>query len=338
MGGQAETSGSRARRRALAGAAALALLTTGLTTGLTGTARAAYPGADGRIAFVQADNIYTITPSGQGLKKLTGGNADSAPVWSPSGQEIAYLYRGNLWTMAAGGGQKTQITRSAPEYTDSRAAWSPNGQYLAFVKTQRGQTSGYLTRYNTVTHGFVTFSIPYHSEGPTRRQVKVTALPRPVAWAWAANGDDFGSFILFQGAGATFCSAHRACLNAYGRPSQSLYRNGFLSLEDSAASDVHIGEPDWFPDDPQFDTQVLTTWQHCTSHGCVYSGIKLEIGESLILPGAYEAVYSPVGRQIAYVQNVGGKPQVYVGFNSEQPDGVLLTPGSQPDWQPLRPT
>jgi hypothetical protein len=126
--------GRKWRLAGLAGATAVALL----TTGLSGTALAAYPGADGLIAFVKGGNVYTISPSGTGLTKLTGGHDDSAPVWSPSGQEIAYLYRGNLWTMSANGSHKTQITRSAPGYTDARAAWSPNGQYLAYVKTQRG--------------------------------------------------------------------------------------------------------------------------------------------------------------------------------------------------------
>jgi hypothetical protein len=43
-------------------------------------------------------------------------------------------------------------------------------------------------------------------------------------------------------------------------------------------------------------------------------------------PGAYEAVYSPVGRNIAYVRNVRGRPEIYVGFNDSSPDGAPATP------------
>jgi len=68
---------------------------------------------------------------------------------------------------------------------------------------------------------------------------------------------------------------------------------------------------------------------------CTHSGIHLQILSSLIVPGAYEAVYSPVGRNIAYVRNVRGRPEIYVGFSASSPDGALLTAGSQPDWQPL---
>ena len=80
---------------------------------------------------------------------------------------------------------------------------------------------------------------------------------------------------------------------------------------------------------------MLTNWERCTSRACTHLGIRLQVLGSLILPGAYEAVYSPVGRQIAYVQDTSGGPEVYVGTNSAQPDGVALTAGSQPDWQPL---
>src|ERR1017187_560176 len=85
-----------------AGVAALASLAL-LGTGLAGTAQAAYPGANGRIAFVRGGNIFTIEPSGSGLSRLTSGARHSGPRWSPSGSRIAYLSQGNLWIMAANG-------------------------------------------------------------------------------------------------------------------------------------------------------------------------------------------------------------------------------------------
>lgn len=148
-----------------AGLAALALL----GTGLAGTAQAAYPGKDGKIAFVRDGNIYTIEPGGADLTRLTRGGHHSGPRWSPSGKRIAYLYRGNLWVMNAGGGHKQQLTSAAPAYTDARPSWAPNGRYLAFVRTKAHHRYGYLVRYDTVTGHLVTFSVPYHSDRPTRR-------------------------------------------------------------------------------------------------------------------------------------------------------------------------
>jgi WD40-like Beta Propeller Repeat len=318
-----------------AGAAALVSLLL-LGAGWAGAARAAYPGSDGRIAFVRDGNIYSIEPNGTGLQRLTNGGHDSGPRWSPDGQEIAYLSRGNLWIMAANGADKTRITDGAPGYTDARPSWSPNGRYLAFVKTRRGHSFGYLTRYDTVTGGFVTFSVPYNSEQPTQRQVKVPALPDPVAWAWAATGSQFGSFILFEGAPTgEFCQPGNYCLDAIGRPHQNMYRNAFPSFEESTTQPTRVTDPDWFPITPQFDTDVLTSQESCTGATCTHSGINLGITSPPVLPGAYEAVYSPEGRQIAYVLDHRGAPTIYLALNVASPKGNLLTTGTEPDWQPL---
>jgi hypothetical protein len=317
----------------VAGLSALALL----GTGLAGTAQASYPGGDGLIAFVRDGNIYTITSGGTGLTRLTSSGTDSGPRWSPTGARIAYLDRGNLWIMSATGTHKTRITTAAPRYTDARPSWSPNGRYLAFVRTRHGHSYGYLTRYDTVTGKFATFSTPYESESPTVRQTAVTALPDPVAWGWAisASPSESGSFILFEGATKNFCEAHDFCLDAYGRPHQYQYRNGFPSAEDFTPQPTRLLDPDWFPITPQFGTNVLTTQESCSGSTCTHTGIDPGIGASPVVPGAYQAVYSPMGRQIAYVKNARGTPEIYLAFNVGSPVGTLLTTGSQPDWQPV---
>ncbi len=333
--------GRRAWYTGLAGLAALAL--TGTT--LTGVAQAAYPGQDGRIAFVRAGHIYTIEPDGTGLQQLTTGSGDSGPRWSPNGKDIAYNDNGNLWIMHANGSHQRRITDAAPRFTDARPSWSPNGRYLAFVRTARRASFGYLTRYDTVTHRFATFSTPYASEQPTVRQVKVPALPAPVAWGFAA---DAGSttpnayFILFNGVkdvgGQEFCMPHFFCLDALGMSTENQYKNGFPSAEDQTHKATRLLDPDWFTVDPAFGTDALTTVESCTSAGCTHKGIRLQIGQPTIVPGAYQAVYSPVGRQIAYVLNSQrGTPQIYIAPNSQvaQSFATLLTSGTQPDWQPL---
>jgi WD40-like Beta Propeller Repeat len=325
----------RGRRGLLVGLASLSLL----ATGLAGTARASYHGTNGRIAFVRGGNIFTIEPSGSGLRQLTSGASHSGPRWSPSGKRIAYLYRGNLWTMAANGSAKKKLTNAAPGYTDARPSWSPNGRYLAFVKTQRHHKFGYLTRYDTVTHHLVTFSTPFQSEQPTVRQVKVTALPSAVAWGWAldATGVSFGSFIIFEAAAAQCPSPDKFCLEALGFPRQDRYKNGFPSAEDIHTGPTRLLDPDWFPVTPRFGTDVLTTQEHCVGGTCTRSGIDLGIGSAPVVPGAYQAVYSPTGRQLAYARNVRGRAGIYVALNVASPQGTLLTAGSQPDWQPLAP-
>jgi hypothetical protein len=333
-------------RRYLTGLTAVA--TAGLMlTATAGTAQAAYPGNDGLIAFVRSGNIYTINPEaatpGATVVRLTRDGHDSGPRWSPDGKQIAYLDRGNLWIMNANGEHKTRVTDQAPAYTDSRPSWSPSGRYLAFVKSKRGAAWGYLTRYDTHTHKFATFSTPYHSESPTRRQIKVKALAAPVAWAWAqsAGGGSNGSFIVYEQSTYPACTSGDYCLGALGFPAQSDYRNGFASAEDFTPKPAKLLDPDWYPNDPQFDVNVLTTQEKCTGTHCSYQGINLSITTAEppvpILPGAYEAVYSPNGLYIAFVRNTRGKPEIYT-FNPT-PTAYLppreLTTGTQPDWQPV---
>jgi hypothetical protein len=329
------------------GTAALAALAAGalLAAGLTGTARAAYAGADGLIAFVRHGNIYTINPEspapGSTVRRLTRDGHDSGPRWSPDGKHIAYLDRGDLWIMRAGGSHKKQLTSQAPGYTDTRPTWSPNGRFLAFVKTRRGAKFGYLTRYDTTTGKTATFSTPYHSESPTRRQIKVTALPAAVAWAWArdATGVSRGSFIVFEGATAPKCPSGSYCLDALGFGAQSDYRNGFPSAEDITPKPVRLLDPDWYPNNPMFDVNVLTTQENCPAGHCSATGIDLTPGSAPILAGAYQAVYSPSGVYLAYVRNHRGTPEIYL----YSPPGIAplparaLTAGTQPDWQPVRP-
>jgi hypothetical protein len=322
-------------RIALAAAAVIVAVASAVS--VAAASPAAYIGSDGRIAFVRDGNIFSIKPNGTGLAKLTHLGHASGPRWSPNGTMLAYLYRGNLWIMNANGSHKTQITDAAPQYTDGRPTWSPNGRYLAFVKTARHLSYGHLTRYDTVTRQFNSFT----DKVIANKLIKVAALAgSAVAWQWAraADGHTYGSFIIFEGAGQQ-CLGERFCLDALGFTAQSKYRDGFGSGEDLHSTPTRLTDPDWYPIMPSFSTSVLTTVENCATLPCAHSGLMLRIGAATILPGAYEGVYAPVGEYIAYVENVHGVPGIYTlnispvaKFNP-----VYLTNGTEPDWQPTAP-
>ena len=56
-------------------------------------AQAAFPGANGKIAYVYDCDIWTIEPDNTGATQLTtsGPECDSQPAWSPDGEQIAFV-------------------------------------------------------------------------------------------------------------------------------------------------------------------------------------------------------------------------------------------------------
>ncbi len=58
-----------------------------------------------------------------------------APAWSPTGERIAFVTKGNLWVADTDGTHRGEIVRDADD-----PAWSPNGRRLAFTRTGRVYT------------------------------------------------------------------------------------------------------------------------------------------------------------------------------------------------------
>jgi WD40-like Beta Propeller Repeat len=294
-----------------------------------GRALAAYPGKDGRIAFVHNGNIFTINPSdvAAGAVRLTTDGHASGPRWSPNGARIAYLDKGDLWVMKANGTSKRRLTGTAPRYTDSRPSWSPNGRYLAFVQTRRGHAYGYLARYNLARHNVRMFTTTING---TLQQV--AALPAAVAWTWTPVSAGHGSYIAYEGAAKLCPFRHHYCLNLLGFDSQAKYRNGFPSAEDDDTA-FRLTDPDWYPIRPKFATQLMTTQETCTASHCTPQGLDLEVLAAPSFPGGYEGVYAPTATLIAYVKGAGRQAHIY--YASARGEATKLVAGSQPDWQPL---
>jgi Tol biopolymer transport system component len=115
-----------------AGAVALASLTVAMP------ASAAFPGLDGRIAFVRIaggrSDVYSVRPTGDG-KRLLARNARE-PAYSASARKIAFVRNGDVWKMRADGSHESRLTDTAAE--DGNPAFSPSGEQIVFDSSARG--------------------------------------------------------------------------------------------------------------------------------------------------------------------------------------------------------
>ncbi len=139
--------------RAVRWVAACALLVTLITMvgAAVGTAQAAFPGTNGKIAFssVRDGNleIYVMNPDGTNQTNLTNNAAeDFEPAWSPDGTKIAFTSRrdGNyeVHVMNADGSNPVNLTNNSAQ--DGEPAWSPDGTKIAFTSLRSGNYETYV--------------------------------------------------------------------------------------------------------------------------------------------------------------------------------------------------
>lgn len=122
---------------------ALALAIVGLLPLTTGTARATFPGTNGRIAFDdwETGQIYAVNPDGTGLVQLTHTGPDKFagdPAWSPDGTQIVFdkphQDRLVLWLMNADGSNKHMIADAKSGRFNFAPTFSPDGAHIVYTR------------------------------------------------------------------------------------------------------------------------------------------------------------------------------------------------------------
>ena len=159
------------------------VLLTGVPNGQVSEVRAAFPGANGRIAFHSYrdgdSDIFTMTATGNQVTKLTRNRDDDTwPSWSANGKRIAFAYapadgsrQADIYTITSKGKNKTQRT-THPD-NDLEPAWSPDGTRIAFVTDRDGNDKIYVvnadgTGETSLTTGFQPDASPAWSPDGTK--------------------------------------------------------------------------------------------------------------------------------------------------------------------------
>ena len=124
---------------AICGAVAAALV-------MAGSAFAAFPGTNGRVAYAQFpgpgtnEDIFAVDANGQNRVLLAGGPDDEEdPSYSADGEKIAFARfdtggNGSIWVMNQDGTGQTRITTGTATSSDSAPVYSPDATKLAFTR------------------------------------------------------------------------------------------------------------------------------------------------------------------------------------------------------------
>jgi TolB protein len=114
---------------------------------LPSAAEAAFPGANGKIAFAHElthQDVVAVNPDGTGFANLTTTplEEESQPAWAPDGSKIAFVSQTGVWglrLMNADGSGRTGLTFPPVDSADAEPAWSPDGQELVFSRLTSGR-------------------------------------------------------------------------------------------------------------------------------------------------------------------------------------------------------
>lgn len=124
----------------------LILAAAGMVALAAGSADAAFPGKNGKIAFVKenfrqgSSGIFAVAPDGSGMEKL-GSDYGYSPSWSADGQKLVFVgYSGenerdfneDIYVMNADGSGLQRVT-STRAY-ESSPSFFPDGETIAFVR------------------------------------------------------------------------------------------------------------------------------------------------------------------------------------------------------------
>lgn len=304
------------------------LLCVAAITGLLGSlmvapANATFIGREGKIAFVRANQVYTVAKTGGAVTKLTSSGKNYRPKFSPDGLRIAYINevagKPDVWVMSAKGLNKKRVTKTGDVRTEP--AWSPDGKTLAYGAGP--SDDAILTTIRSTAPFGVGAPFVVHRMGRHDEDSFISTFP----------------WIVYSPDGTTI----------------TLYNADSENSPDNAIHEINIASRDE-------ETTILTNGDCCGQAdfsdlvygpNSVFGYAQVNYGDPAadpIPPVEIDIVYpgfasqqgdkgpapSPLGTHMAFTNDASGTPKIMTATISGAQRRVIVTNGYQPDWQSLR--
>jgi WD40 repeat protein len=194
-------------------------------------------------------SMYVIGADGKNKVRLTQGDLDYNPTWSPDGAQIAFSRNGNLWVMRVSNAPQPVVSDLRQLTTDPKQlvwkiAWSPDGKQIAF-DSQMGDPKG-TASYNDPS---TTEIYLINADGSNLRQLTdnqfIDAGP-----SWSPDGKNIVFFSNRDGdPNYTMKKAFSAKSDgAFQLYSMAADGQNVQRLTNTTANDM---QPDWSPDGKQ---------------------------------------------------------------------------------------